>query len=435
MKNQNEFRPSSSSVHKPLRNSFWQKLGAGSLSISLIFHGVLAAVGVVWVFSIIPQAEEPNVIFTPKSVGAPSASQTKLQHSQAQLLQPKPSSIVAVGALGAISLPDPEISQIASSLSGIASSSLASGQTSAGMSAVAIGANHGLPSVLSNANGITNPFGETKVNENALLGKFYDLKQNKRREPTGFTDDQMRKKIQEFVKNDWRDRILADYFSPKQSLYLTKFYIPKIPAQQAPAAFDCEKEVQPSKIMMIYRGTVSPPKSGKYRFVGGGDDILAVRFNNKNVFDHGYSMATTGLHREINLPYLKDQKIDRNLEKLMKDSPMKPPVTFYQYATTLTLNSEIDGLAVGPTFEAEEGQEYPIEILIAEIPGGYFSAVLLIEEIGVKYAKASTGAPIFPLFRLSPSEPEKSQAESTPPYDPTGIPWKLVSQGGRVDIE
>ncbi|NJM36623.1 MAG: hypothetical protein HC845_01415 [Akkermansiaceae bacterium] len=115
---------------------------------------------------------------------------------------------------------------------------------------------------------------------------------------------------------------------------------------------------------------------------------------------------------------------------------MKVPVEFYQYPTTDTVNKAIGGLAVGPTFKVEEGVDYPIDILIAEIPGGFFSAVLLIEKTGEKYSKASTGAPILPLFRLSPGEPNKDdKADSAPPYDPSGVPWKLVSTSGRIEIE
>ncbi|NJR41869.1 MAG: hypothetical protein HC767_03615 [Akkermansiaceae bacterium] len=194
---------------------------------------------------------------------------------------PKPSQVIATGVAGGISLPDPEISGLGSSLSSLSSSSLTSGSTGGGGNFGATNANISLPSALSNSNGFTNPFGETKVNENALVGKFYDLKQNSKREPLESSSDITRKVIQEFVNNGWRDKTLEDYFSPRQNLYLSKLYIPKIAATEAPAAFGCEKEVKPSQIMMRYTGTVRAPESGNYRFVGAADDILIVRFNNK----------------------------------------------------------------------------------------------------------------------------------------------------------
>ncbi len=45
-------------------------------------------------------------------------------------------------------------------------------------------------------------------------------------------------------------------------------------AGRAPAAFQCGPEVKPSNWLVVYRGVVTPPKSGTYRFVGA--DFQAV---------------------------------------------------------------------------------------------------------------------------------------------------------------
>ncbi|HEX7261910.1 MAG TPA: hypothetical protein VF258_08855, partial [Luteolibacter sp.] len=68
-----------------------------------------------------------------------------------------------------------------------------------------------------------------------------------------------------------------------------------------------------------------------------------------------------------------------------------------------------------------------IQILISEVPGGSFGAYLLMEEMGVTYQKASSGAPILPLFRMDGSVPATSKG---PPFDPNGLIWKPGTSKG-----
>jgi len=247
-------------------------------------------------------------------------------------------------------------------------------------------------------------------NTNALVGEFYDTKQDPSHKPTGMTPAELGTVIADFTGHGgWNERELArKYFQPNVKLYQTRFYIPIMQADAAPKAFNCEKEVQPSRWIIVYRGNVSPPKSGKYRFVGTADDVLVVRFNRQNVFDHGYHVGTTGLHGS------KSQK-----------------PTIYHYPNNPHYEGNL-GYAVGIEFEARAGSTYPIEVLISEIPGGQFGASLLIEEEGVNYPKCPTGAPILPLFRFDNGAP--APATNAPPYDPNGPVWKLVGGHGKLDI-
>jgi hypothetical protein len=226
----------------------------------------------------------------------------------------------------------------------------------------------------------------------------------------------------------------SKYFQAPQALYQTKVYIPKMPADEAPKAFQCEKDVQPSRWIVVYRGSVSPQRSGHYRFVGAGDDVLVVRFDGKVVLDHGYTSGTTGVDIYRNLAVFRGEAENKDLERRLRSSLVKPPLVFYQYPTTQNWNSEIGGLGVGREFEARSGISYPIEILISEIPGGLFGASLLVEENGQKYEKASTGAPILPIFRTSETLPEATKADNAPPFDPNGPIWKCVRTSGFHDI-
>ena len=202
-------------------------------------------------------------------------------------------------------------------------------------------------------------------------------------------------------------------------------------ADAAPAAFNCENEVQPSRWIIVYRGTVTPQVSGKFRFVGAGDDVLVVRFNNRPAFDFGYTIGGLGrnLPKEI-AESSESSEIEKNLKK---ETPMKLPLTLYKYQNTPTLNRDIGGVAVGPEFMVEEGKTYPVEILISEIPGGLFSMCLMIEEVGVEYEKDPAGFPILPLFRLDNSPPADLKGQA-PPVSKEGPVWKFVTGATKREI-
>ncbi|MGC4016838.1 MAG: hypothetical protein QM755_20340 [Luteolibacter sp.] len=278
-------------------------------------------------------------------------------------------------------------------------------------------------------------FGIPDPDANSLVGTFYDTKLDPRGKETGMTPDKLREVIKDFTTRGWNERSLASkYYKAPKTLYQTRLYIPEMSANAAPAAFGCGPEVQPSRWIVLYRGTVSSPESGKFRFVGAGDDVLVVRFNNQNVFDHGFTQGTTGLYVPGMTDVLAGRKEDRDVEKIVRNGAMKMPVNFYQYDTTRNWNQSIGGLAVGPEFEVTAGREYPLEILISEVPGGLFGASLLIEKSGATYPKASTGSPILPLFRLDESRPEATKADNAPPYDPNGSVWKRVNGTPRPGI-
>jgi len=410
----------------PSNRSFWQKLGGGSLSISLILHVVLLAIGVIWVFQVVTPVEK-NVQFTPSSGGESTAAEMPVKQ-RVQMAQPNLSRIVAVGAAG-IPLPEPEQLTRMTSLGGLSPGTLVSGQGGGDRKGNGDGLGLGI------GDGTKNPFGMIEPNKDALVGTFYDLKQTSDREPTNITDDEMRIELKDIVRRGFKEKVFEKYFKAPRTLYQTKLHIPIMPADAAPAAFECEKEVQPRRWIVVYRGAVQAPRTGKFRFVGAGDDMLVVRFNNRAVFDYGYTLSSTGTHMNGRGDDLNGKQANPDLAKeIRKLSPMRVPITFYQYAQTPNTNQNISGFAVGPEFDAKAGQTYPIEILIGEIPGGYFSVSLLIEEIGVNYQKDPGGAPILPLFRVDPSLPNPDLKDEAPPFDPNGPVWKAVEGGSKADI-
>ena len=69
-------------------------------------------------------------------------------------------------------------------------------------------------------------------------------------------------------------------------------------------------------------------------------------------------------------------------------------------------DQELSGLVAGAPFKVEEFKEYPIEIAIAEIPGGKFGFVLFIEEVDSKGKPVEPGKKAYDLFRTCDENPD-----------------------------
>ncbi|RYD19601.1 MAG: hypothetical protein EOP88_18335 [Verrucomicrobiaceae bacterium] len=424
----------------PKKLTLWQKFGAGSLSISILFHLVLLAIGIFWVLQVLPPPEKKVDFLPPSGGGGSPAAESQAKKHQVRMTQPSLSRVAAVGASSSLVLPEPDALTEMNSLGSLASGGLSKGLGGDGSgggkgSGTGTGFGNGMGAGLSNGNGSMNPFGMVSpADKAALQGTFYDFKQTDKGQPTEMTDDQFREEIHKIVRGGMKESAFRRYFKAPRELYQTKLHIPLMTADAAPAAFEVQKEVQPRRWVVVYRGAVQAPKTGKFRFVGAGDDLLLVRLNGRVLFDYGYTMATIGTNVVFKHGVLAGTRQDDELEKkLRRDSPMRSPVTFYKYSTTPQQNDHIGGMAVGPEFSVEAGRTYPVEILIGEIPGGHFSVSLLIEEAGATYQKDSTGSPILPLFRLDSQPPAPLEGQA-PPYSPDGPVWKSVPGGGRRDI-
>lgn len=416
-----------------------EKIGTGPLFISIVFHLILVIVGFLWVFRIIIPEEE-KVDFMPASGGGGSPlSESKAKQHRVRMTQPNMSRVAALGATSNLVLPDPDESSSISSVGDMSPSSLAGGMGGSGTGGgkgtgdgKGIGA--GLGSGLGNGSGMKNPFGMLTLDKDALVGTFYDLKQNKDGSPTGFQEKETLQAISEFVtRGNWNIRLLDKYFKAPNTLYQTKLYIPIMDAAEAPNAFGCGNDVQPVNWVALYRGYVTPPRSGKFRFVGRADNVLVIRFNSKVVLDGGDYSA--GMARPVwdpaSIDLLAGRSGNREAEKEARRGGFDLPVKSYGYSNAGQYN-ERGGMMVGKDFIVKQGQRYPVEILISEL-GGLFGASLLIEEDGVKYEKDATGSPILPLFRLDQSQPAPStESRGSPPYSLEHSTWKIVS-GQMVD--
>lgn len=97
--------------------SFWQKLGAGSLSISIIVHAILLAIGIVWVVQILPAEKEKAVDFLPKSGGGGQVGASNNAKARQRMASIMPTSRVAAkDATSDLTLPEPDMSSSLASI-------------------------------------------------------------------------------------------------------------------------------------------------------------------------------------------------------------------------------------------------------------------------------------------------------------------------------
>lgn len=284
----------------------------------------------------------------------------------------------------------------------------------------------------------------------SLIGRFYDLKQpldtTKARPLHG---EQVNDFIKNFMDSDWDPEMLEQYYSPKVELAAPYFYLPYCLASYAPKAFRCnegeqERQVEHRAWVVVYRGRVTAPKSGHFRFVGTCDDTIAVRFNKKVVLQAGWSISH--LSNDMNKGSYKEYQD-------FISSP-KGGCALYQYEEIPEWNKCLGGIQTGTKFHVKEGETYPIEILLSEIPGGRFGFCLFIEEL--QTGKAPTGkynvgeAPTLPLFRTNEMLPDLKEIEQElrkdgvnyapeaklqiPPFLEDSPIWKVESNGPRRNI-
>ncbi len=275
-------------------------------------------------------------------------------------------------------------------------------------------------------------FGGREPSGSTLVGTFYDSKQTSKGEPSGMSYSQYKQFLKKFVTEGWKESDLRDFYKAPRKLYAAQFYVPRTPAQEAPKAFGCEDTVKPGQWLVIYRGKVKAPKSGTFRFVGMGDDFMAVRFNKKNVLDYGWESITLGemMGNKKNWQNAMEDKPGYEAEKrrLKEIGIMVPPVALYRYKNSGHWNNALGGLAAGKTFTVKQGEVYPIEILVSEGPGGEFGMTLLLEEVGLPpiMTDGSTGAPILPLFRTNYGVPQPDKSKEYVPFDEIGPVWESV---------
>lgn len=235
-------------------------------------------------------------------------------------------------------------------------------------------------------------FGQETQSEGALMGMFYDLKQTPDRQPS--ESNSYTRVVQEFLIKNWDDAVFQRYYHATKPLYTTQIFVPNMNADAAPKAFGVEKTVKPSYWIIQYKGQVSPPTGGAYRFWGCADDVLAVAVNGKTVL------------------------VGCRFDTPMTDVPWKASEPDGAQAAD-------DNLRPGDWMYLKEGEVIDLDVIIGERPGGWFNAFLMIEKEGETYEKDNRGHPILPIFQVGTYDtPVVDDLNIEPKFSKGYPPWK-----------
>lgn len=242
-----------------------------------------------------------------------------------------------------------------------------------------------------------NEFGLSDVSEAALVGSLYDLKQTQNRRPTAMDQNFYGKVVDEFLSSGWNESVLNRYYRVTRPLYTTQIYIPVMPASRGPAAFGAENQMKQSLWVIHYKGQVSPPSDGEWRFWGYGGEICAVAVNGKTVLVANHILVKT-------------------------------PITNWKSTEPPGQRSGSGRLVAGDWIPLKSGQIVDLDILIGERGGSTFDCFLLVEKKGASYGSgfSSKGAfPLLPIFQLTPFDtvPPTGPAKG-PQFAPNRTIWK-----------
>lgn len=238
-----------------------------------------------------------------------------------------------------------------------------------------------------------NPFGRQENSAAGLIGILYDFKQDQKRQPTGTRPEDFTKILGEFFGNGWNESVLNRYFRATRPLYATQIFIPEMGADHAPRAFGVEKVIRPSSWVVYYKGQVTAPEDGTYRFLAYADDLIAIAVNNRIVTLAGRPDTTSRL-------------------KMWTPPPQGPDVP--------AANGK---LVYGDWVALQKDQPIDLDVLVGERPGGKFSAFLLYEKQGTAYPADESGLPRYPVFQLAPSEIPAAPRKETTSFRLAERPW------------
>ena len=277
-----------------------------------------------------------------------------------------------------------------------------------------IGLDTGLGDDLGDAGG---GMGSSQGGGSALTGTLYDLKQTKGGAPTKVAPGGKVDKnehygvVCNFLKG-WSQASLNRFYKSPTLLYASNFFVPMAKASLAPEAFQCVQKVKPAAWLVVYRGKVKSPVTGKIRFVGTGDDFIGVRFGGKLVLEGGYRLPSNWVKGDLSKVHISGGDHEKHKARIKSgEDKLHKNYEFIQYPGIPTWNKEIGGLTAGDPINVKEGTVYPIEIAVTE-EGGMFGFVLMWENLTsnpvVKNGKVQGGKKFY-LFRTNFSEPNREE--------------------------
>ena len=254
--------------------------------------------------------------------------------------------------------------------------------------------------------GFMAPFGTANSRPGLLVGTFYDLKFLRGSQPAPDVGKNYIADITKFAQ-EGHQTVFHKYLKGPHPLYTTQIFFPSIQSVDGPKAFGSPKPDEPGKWVVVYEGTVSPPETGVYHFVGSGDDDMIIRFDNKLVLFNC---------EHINAP-------GGTLSNGMGSSTLADSI--YHYSKQDAYASFARSLPVS----VQAGTNYNIQILIGDDVPQTTHAKILVEKEGVNYDKDGD-SPILPIFSVGKTQ--ETTADDWPPHTNNGPFWHGKTGSGSI---
>jgi hypothetical protein len=220
---------------------------------------------------------------------------------------------------------------------------------------------------------------------NDLVGTYYYFIQKRNGAPSGLTvsgtapwpGGPVQSLIRDFFAAGWDPSLFDPYWRAPMKLHATQLFVPPVISTLAPDKFGDDRPVEAALWVVHYKGKIAYPEGGRFRFWGYADDLLFVRINGETVLDASHAVHLPG--------HLADWSSSA-------DENVKYQVGFGRYR-------------VGDWFEMNPDEPVDMEVLVGELPGGTFAAMLCVEQEGVEYPEREFGGPLLPIFKTAPPPP------------------------------
>jgi len=332
------------------------KVGKGMPSavlLSIVSHAVLFLLaGMLVVFTVVKKEEKK--FEPPKAVERPKMKLKKPKVRIKKTSKPKPTTRI-VTKMNRASMPDiqlPEMSGMGEGLSG------------------GIGGFDMMPDL-----GETTLFGGAQSIGNDMVGTFYDFKHDRSGRPIPHSMLKYTQVVKEFIQSGWKTTELSRYYRSPKKLYATHIMIPPVLSLVAPEAFG-EPDTIGYLWLIHYKGQLVHKDGITFRFWGSADDMLVVSVNGEIVLNSSVPM-------------------------MMNEFPFADGITpHWQTSSSDSLQYYMGGWksVVGDWITLEPGVPLDLEVLIGEVPGGGFEAMLTVEVEGEEYERGRQNNPILPMF-------------------------------------
>ena len=207
---------------------------------------------------------------------------------------------------------------------------------------------------------------------NDFEGTFYSLCLDRRGRSNGESLASYPSILRQFYDSGWNARSLSMYYRWPQKLYTTCIFIPTIGFEHVPRSFGIPPEVNTAQWIIHYKGKIMSRKSGKFRFWGRGNHVLAVKVD-------GVEVAFLGIPSVMETATKWRSSADETLKYFTGKLSM----------------------AVGDWFELEPNKPVAMEVVIGDHNGADTQATLRVEEFGEEYDLNRDGGPILPVFKTA----------------------------------